>query len=237
MAGLGVEFLVAHRFDLAFAQKSAEDFVRELLVEGLGVQHVVVGYDFVFGNKRRGNAALLRDLGAARGFSRQRRRPGGEPQRRGLCLDPDPRASGRRPPARGGGAARPAVGDRRPGAHGRPARPHHRLSHRQSRSRRLSAPGGRRLCGARRPRGARRARAGTTAPPISAGGRPSAARICGSRRISSISPATSTASALRVAFIEHLRPEQRFAGLDALKAQIAADCARARVLLARERAW
>jgi riboflavin kinase/FMN adenylyltransferase len=37
---------------------------------------------------------------------------------------------------------------------------------------------------------------------------------------------------LRVAFVEHLRPEQRFAGLDALKAQIAADCARARAVLA-----
>ncbi len=37
---------------------------------------------------------------------------------------------------------------------------------------------------------------------------------------------------LRVAFIAHLRPERRFAGLDALKAQIAEDCARAREALA-----
>ena len=37
---------------------------------------------------------------------------------------------------------------------------------------------------------------------------------------------------IRVAFIEHLRPERRFAGLDALKAQIAEDCARARAALA-----
>jgi riboflavin kinase / FMN adenylyltransferase len=37
---------------------------------------------------------------------------------------------------------------------------------------------------------------------------------------------------LRVAFIERLRPEQRFAGLDALKAQIAADCQKAREILA-----
>ena len=37
---------------------------------------------------------------------------------------------------------------------------------------------------------------------------------------------------LRVAFIEHLRPEQRFSGLDALKAQIAEDCRRARQVLA-----
>jgi riboflavin kinase/FMN adenylyltransferase len=38
---------------------------------------------------------------------------------------------------------------------------------------------------------------------------------------------------LRVAFIEHLRPEQKFSGLDALKAQIAEDCRRARAILAR----
>ncbi len=37
---------------------------------------------------------------------------------------------------------------------------------------------------------------------------------------------------LRVAFVDFIRPEQKFAGLDALKAQIAADAARAREILA-----
>ena len=37
---------------------------------------------------------------------------------------------------------------------------------------------------------------------------------------------------LRVALVDYLRPEQKFAGLDALKAQIAADAARARAILA-----
>ena len=37
---------------------------------------------------------------------------------------------------------------------------------------------------------------------------------------------------LRVALIEHLRPEKRFDGIDALKAQIAEDATRARELLA-----
>ncbi|MDP6876797.1 MAG: riboflavin kinase, partial [Alphaproteobacteria bacterium] len=36
----------------------------------------------------------------------------------------------------------------------------------------------------------------------------------------------------RVAFIEHLRPEQKFDGLDAIKAQIALDSAQAREILA-----
>ena len=65
---LGVELLIAHRFDLAFAKKSAEDFVREILVEGLGALHVVVGYDFVFGNRRTGTPAVLRELGTRFGF-------------------------------------------------------------------------------------------------------------------------------------------------------------------------
>jgi riboflavin kinase/FMN adenylyltransferase len=36
---------------------------------------------------------------------------------------------------------------------------------------------------------------------------------------------------LRVALIEHLRPEQKFSGIDALKAQIAADATKAREIL------
>ena len=39
-------------------------------------------------------------------------------------------------------------------------------------------------------------------------------------------------SRLRVALVAYLRPEQRFAGLDALKAQIAQDCGAARALFA-----
>ena len=37
---------------------------------------------------------------------------------------------------------------------------------------------------------------------------------------------------LRVALVDFIRPEQKFAGLDALKAQIAADAGRAREILA-----
>src|SRR5581483_9466617 len=52
----------------ALAGMSAEAFVAEALCEGLSVAHVIVGYDFVFGHARRGNAALLRELGASHGF-------------------------------------------------------------------------------------------------------------------------------------------------------------------------
>ncbi len=38
---------------------------------------------------------------------------------------------------------------------------------------------------------------------------------------------------VRVALIDHLRPEQKFSGLEELKAQIAEDCHQARIILAR----
>jgi riboflavin kinase / FMN adenylyltransferase len=66
--GLGVDLLFTLHFDLAFAARSAEEFIAGVLLERLGARHVVVGYDFVFGNQRRGDAVLLAERGAALGF-------------------------------------------------------------------------------------------------------------------------------------------------------------------------
>jgi len=65
---LGVDLLFTLHFDGDFAQRSAEAFIDEVLVGGLGLRHAVVGYDFVFGHQRRGNPALLAERGAALGF-------------------------------------------------------------------------------------------------------------------------------------------------------------------------
>jgi len=65
---LGLDFMIDLHFDLAFAARSAEDFVREILARGLAIRHAVVGYDFVFGNRRRGTAALLTQMGSEHGF-------------------------------------------------------------------------------------------------------------------------------------------------------------------------
>jgi len=65
---LGVDLLFTLHFDQEFAARSAEDFVETVLRDGLGARHVVVGYDFVFGNQRRGTPALLRERGAALGI-------------------------------------------------------------------------------------------------------------------------------------------------------------------------
>ncbi len=63
-----VDLLFTLRFDRAFAAKTAEEFVRDLLVGRLGSSHVVVGRDFTFGRGRGGNPDLLRAMGATLGF-------------------------------------------------------------------------------------------------------------------------------------------------------------------------
>lgn len=56
---LGVEHVYALAFDAALASLSAERFVQEVLREGLGARHVVVGADFAFGKGRGGTIATL----------------------------------------------------------------------------------------------------------------------------------------------------------------------------------
>lgn len=67
-ADLGLDFSIAVPFDNALSQVTAEDFVTDILVRGVGVSHVVIGYDFFFGAKRGGNPELMRALGKAHGF-------------------------------------------------------------------------------------------------------------------------------------------------------------------------
>ena len=68
IAALGVDYLYVQAFDWKFSHRSAENFVEEILVSGLGISHIVVGYDYVFGHQRGGNVELLRKLSARLGF-------------------------------------------------------------------------------------------------------------------------------------------------------------------------
>lgn len=65
---LGVDYLYVQTFDKEFSQRSPENFVGEILVGGLGLSHIVVGYDYVFGHQRKGNVQVLRELAAKYGF-------------------------------------------------------------------------------------------------------------------------------------------------------------------------
>jgi riboflavin kinase / FMN adenylyltransferase len=68
LAKLGIDLLFVQHFDLGFAAKSAEDFIAEIIVDAIGASHIVVGWDCAFGNRRHGTADLLREAGPANGF-------------------------------------------------------------------------------------------------------------------------------------------------------------------------
>jgi riboflavin kinase / FMN adenylyltransferase len=64
----GIEQCVVLRFDARLAALSAQDFINEVLVKGLGAKYILVGDDFKFGAQRTGDFSLLHQFGAQRGF-------------------------------------------------------------------------------------------------------------------------------------------------------------------------
>ncbi|HJV34805.1 bifunctional riboflavin kinase/FAD synthetase [Geomonas sp.] len=65
----GIDYLLEIPFDWNFASISALQFVEEVLVATLGMEHLVIGYDYAFGRGREGNVDLLRTLGERFSFS------------------------------------------------------------------------------------------------------------------------------------------------------------------------
>jgi riboflavin kinase / FMN adenylyltransferase len=64
----GVDLAVVLRFDAVLAALSAQEFIAHILVDKLKAAHVVVGYDFRFGKGRAGDPKTLQQAGAADGF-------------------------------------------------------------------------------------------------------------------------------------------------------------------------
>lgn len=65
---LGVERLLRIRFDGQFREMSAQRFVDDIFVTGLGVRYVVLGDDFRFGADRQGDIEFIREQGLRHGF-------------------------------------------------------------------------------------------------------------------------------------------------------------------------
>jgi riboflavin kinase / FMN adenylyltransferase len=68
LADCGIDLTLVVPFDQGRADETAEDFVAEVLVRCLDARLVVVGEDFHFGHGRKGNVALLTEIGAMAGF-------------------------------------------------------------------------------------------------------------------------------------------------------------------------
>jgi riboflavin kinase / FMN adenylyltransferase len=66
---IGVERVLVREFDVAFAAWSPERFATDLLARSLGAKVVVIGDNFRFGHKRAGDLATLRALGKDLGFA------------------------------------------------------------------------------------------------------------------------------------------------------------------------
>jgi riboflavin kinase/FMN adenylyltransferase len=69
IAEFGPEALFLIHFDKAFSQQTGEDFIRGLSRDAGRIQSICVGSNFTFGNKRGGNVALLKQLGAELQFT------------------------------------------------------------------------------------------------------------------------------------------------------------------------
>jgi len=233
LAELGVGILYVMHFDRAFSLLAAEAFVAEVLVKGLGLAHAVCGPDFVFGHDRGGNLALLRELGARHDFGI-------------TSVAPATAADGtvysstavRRALAAGEVARATAL-------LGRPWEIEGRVEHGDKRGRQLGFPTANILLGEQlEPRRGVYAVLAGIDEGAATSWHPGVANI--GRRPTIAQPADPPplleahlfdfaddlyGRHLRVRLMGFVREEKRFAGLDALRAQIAADCDTARRML------
>ena len=67
----GVNHVHVCRFNYAFAQITAQDFIERVLVRGLGVRWLQVGDDFRFGARRAGDFVMLKQAAVRLGFEVQ----------------------------------------------------------------------------------------------------------------------------------------------------------------------
>lgn len=224
---LGVDATVVFHFNRAFAAIEAKDFVRDVLVAGLRARHVVIGENFCFGRGRAGTADFLREQAPAGGFGVTAVPPERDPQgapysssrARELLRAGDPQ----------GAAA----------ILGRPFSIADHVRHGDHRGRLLGFPTANLMLGAHL-----RARAGVYAVEarLADGTRKPGVANLGDRPTVGGTDFRLEAHLfdfsgdlygqhVDVALLHFIRPEMKFSGLDALKAQIAADAADARTRL------
>ncbi|PHP66218.1 bifunctional riboflavin kinase/FMN adenylyltransferase [Zhengella mangrovi] len=68
LGALGFDAVIEQPFSRDFAATEPVEFVRGILCDGLGITHVVTGFDFHFGRNRAGGPAYLMAAGEEHGF-------------------------------------------------------------------------------------------------------------------------------------------------------------------------
>ena len=69
LKSLQIDNLLCLKFDRKLAELTAQDFVKEILIERLNTRHLVIGDDFRFGKNRSGDFKFLQDCGEQYGFT------------------------------------------------------------------------------------------------------------------------------------------------------------------------
>lgn len=233
LEALGVELLFVLPFDLDFSKNSAEDFVHALVVETIAARHAVVGFDFHFGHRRGGTPEVLCKLGERWGF--------------GVTVVAPIEAAGGTVYSSTRIRQHLAAGEAREAAQllGRPFEIEGRVEMGDQRGRTIGFPTANlRLGDYLRPAGgvyAVRVEIEEETPQrwhdgvANLGTRPTVGGTDLRLEAHLFDFAGDLyGKHLCVALVEHLRPERKFAGLAELKAQIAADAAKARAILASE---
>jgi riboflavin kinase/FMN adenylyltransferase len=231
----GVDYLLMQHFDLAFAAHTAREFIESVLVKGLGVVHVVVGYDYVFGHRREGSVQAMKEMASAYGFGVTSIGPV-------TAEDGTVHSSSRIREALTGGLPREAAR-----LLGRDWEIEGRVDHGDQRGRTIGFPTANIALGEylHPAFGVYAVRAG-----IERGGSvdwmPGVANFGRRPTFDKDQPLLEVhlfdfdgdlyGRHMRVALVDFLRAERKFSGLDALKAQIEADCQAARHALAAGRA-
>jgi len=64
----GIDFLICVPFDKQFADITADQFIRDLLIKRIGMESIIVGHDYTFGKNREGNLGLLEKYAGLLGF-------------------------------------------------------------------------------------------------------------------------------------------------------------------------
>lgn len=226
LAEQGVQTMLAQRFDTAFAGLSADAFIDDVLLKGLGARHVVCGYDFTFGARRGGNVEMLRKQAKQKGFGV-------------TVLDPVMREGEIYSSTRIREALRAGWASEAAELLGRPWEIEGAVEMGDQRGRTIGFPTANVALGEHlRPRfGVYAVRAlveGQWRDAVAnLGRRPTFGKLQENFEVHLFDFAGDLyGKTLRVALVDFIRPEMKFGGLDQLKAQIAADGQAARAMLA-----